>query len=117
MPMVCAKDVNRGHGATAPLPTLRVRAGLPALRCQLERRKIKTRGHRATDQRPVAGSRCSLPSIRWNDALRFVAGGYIRPQLDYTPPVVVGDLQDQRRAGVIVPDLHRIDAMPVRAFA
>jgi biopolymer transport protein ExbB len=31
--------------------------------------------------------------------------------------VLIGDLQDQRVAGVIVPDFDRIDAMPVRAFA
>src|SRR6185437_7876107 len=49
--------------------------------------------------------------------LRQLARGEIGAERDAAPSAVVGDLQGQRVAGIIMPDLDRIDAVPVRALA
>ena len=88
-----------------------------AHRRQFEFRKIETRRDRASDQRPVAGAFRGLPRLRRHDRLRHFAGGEIGTEPDAALAAVIGDLQRQRVAGVVMPDLHRIDAMPVRALA
>jgi hypothetical protein len=52
-----------------------------------------------------------------DNGLRHVAGGEIGTKPDAALVPIIGNLQTQRAAGVIMPDLHRVDAMPVRAFA
>ena len=95
----------------------RVSRRRPALRRQFELRKIESRRDGASDQRPVAGAFGGLPCVRRHDRLRHFAGGEIGTEPDAALAVIVGNLQRQRAAGVIMPDLHRIDAMPMRALA
>ena len=66
-------------------------------------------------QSPVLSAACQASGR--HDRLRLLAGRDVGAEPKTPLPVIVGDLQGQRAAGVIVPDLHRIDAMPVRAFA
>ena len=96
------------HGAAHP--------GLPSLRRQFEFRKFKSRRDGASSQRPVAGAFGGLPRMRWHDRLRHLAGGEIRTEPDAVLAVAIGDLQLKRAAGVIMPDLRRIDAVPMRPF-
>ena len=90
---------------------------LPILRRQFEFRKVESGRDGAADQRPVAGAFGRLPGMRRHDRLRRFAGSEVGAEPDAALPAVIGDLQRQRAAGVIMPDLHRIDAMPVRALA
>src|SRR3954467_4602306 len=90
---------------------------LPSLRRYLEPRKIKTGCDRAARQRPVAGAFGSLPRVYGNDGLRHVACGEGGTEPNAALAAIVGNLQAQGVACVIMPDLHRIDAVPVRAFA
>ncbi len=115
-----AKPINASGevvGFASALPTLRTTRWLPFLRRQFKRCKIKAGCHGAADQRPVAASLCGLPRTRGNDRLRHFAGGQIGAEPDGVAAQVIGDLQGQRATCVIMPDLHRIDAMPVRALA
>lgn len=56
-----------------------------------------------------------LPLIGRNDNLRALAPEYIRAQhmLPDGLPVVVGQVQSHGSAGVVVPDLGLVDAVPV----
>src|SRR6266481_6647787 len=90
---------------------------LPAFRRQLERCKIKSGRDRAADQGPVAAAFGGLPGVRRHDGLWQFAGREIRAEPETPLPVVIRSLQCQRAAGVIMPDLDRVDAMPVRALA
>src|SRR6266852_9245909 len=89
----------------------------PALGRYLERRKIKTGCDRTAHQGPVAGAFGSLPRVYGDNGLRHFARGDVRTKPDAALAAIVGNLQAQRVACIIMPDLHRIDAMPVRAFA
>jgi hypothetical protein len=55
--------------------------------------------------------------VRRHDRLRCFAASEIGAKPDAAPAAPIGDFQGQRVAGVIVPDLHRVDAVPVRALA
>src|SRR5262245_16215305 len=90
---------------------------LPVLRCQLEFRKLESGRDGAADQRPVAGALGRLPCMRRHDCLRGFARGKIGAKRDAVLAVRIRDSQRQRTPCVIVPGLHGIDAMPVRAFA
>ena len=90
---------------------------LSAFRRKLEFRKLKSRRHRAADQGPVAIALGGLPGVRRNDGLRCFAGRDIRAERHAASCTTISNLQRQRRARLIVPDLYRIDAMPVRALA
>ena len=103
--------LNDGHAC----PPYESRGSHP--RRQLEFRKIESRRDGASDQRPVAGAFGRLPGMRRHDRLRHFAGGEIGSEPEAALAAVIGDLQGQRAAGVIVPDLDGIDAMPVRALA
>src|SRR5258706_6555910 len=89
----------------------------PAPRRYLECRKIKTGRDRAAHQRPVTGAFGSLPCLYRDNGLRHFARSEIGTKSDAAPAAIVGNLQAQRVACVIMPDFHRIDAMPVRALA
>ncbi len=59
-----------------------------------------------------------MPGGRRHDGLGPFAGGDVGTELDRVRrAILIGDLQIERAAGVIVPDLDGIDAMPVRAVA
>jgi len=84
----------------------------------LEPPEFESGRHGATDQRPVTGGLRALPGIRRHDRLRPLAGreiGTERHQMRCA--AVMGDLQHQRTAGIVMPDLDGIDAMPVRTIA
>src|SRR5258705_4053652 len=89
----------------------------PAPRRYLERRKIKAGCDRAAHQRPVAGAFGSLPCLYRDNGLRHFARGEIGTESHAALAAIAGNLQAQRVARVVMPDLHRIDAMPVRALA
>src|SRR4051794_39642846 len=88
----------------------------PPLRRQLEFCKIKTGRDGAADQRPVAGAFGGLPRLRRYNRLRLIARGEIGAEPGAALAAIIGNLQGKRTAGVIMPDLHRIDAVPMRAL-
>src|SRR5207302_1457562 len=90
---------------------------LPTLRRQFETRKFESRRDGAADQGPIAVALGSLPGMRRDDHLRLFAGCEIRAELHDASAFVVGNSQRQRATSVIMPGLHGVDAMPVRAFA
>ena len=51
-----------------------------------------------------------------DDGLRLLAASEIGAKPDHPLAVVTGDPQRQRAAGVIMPDLGCIDAMPMGSF-
>src|ERR1700681_878353 len=88
----------------------------PSPRRPLKFSKLESRCNGAFDQRPVAAALGGLPRLRRHDGLRHLARGEIGPESELARAIAVGDLQLERGAGVRVPDLARIDAMPVRAL-
>ena len=107
--LIAAKDMiwKREHLPGSMLPQV-----VQPLRRQFEFCKIESRRDGAPHQRPVAGAFGGLPGMRRHDGLRHFAGGEIGTEPDGAPVIAVGDLQYQRAAGVIMPDLrpHRCDA-------
>src|SRR4029079_8061819 len=89
----------------------------PTFRCELEFSKLEPGRDGAADQGPVAIALGGLPGVRRHDRLRLFAACEIRTELYAALAIVASDLQRQRCARIIVPDLHGIDAMPVRALA
>ena len=90
----------------------------PVLRRHLERCKLKSRRDRAAHQCPRAEAFGSLPVAGRHDTLRPLAHRDVRADL-HAADRAAGSrhLQHQRRTRVVVPDLGRIDAMPVRSLA
>src|SRR5258708_19191008 len=84
---------------------------------QFEFCKIESGRNGASDQRPVAAALGRLPRLSGHDRLRLFAGAEMGTEPDRTPAAVIGDVQGQRAAGVIMPNLDCIDAVPVRALA
>src|SRR4051794_26916820 len=98
--------------ATAPQDDVGVCSALlrlPILLGEFELRKIESGRHGAADQRPVAGALGGLPGVRRNDGLRLFAGSEIRAEPETPLPAVIGNPQCQRAAGIVMPDLDRID--------
>ena len=97
----------------------RLGAGRPVRRRHLEAANSKSRRDRAADQRPVAEAFRRLPVARRHDALRPLArrDDRRRASCGGSRPRSSGHLEHQRRARIVVPDLDRIDPMPVRALA
>src|ERR1700754_430098 len=89
----------------------------PAFRRKLELRKIETRCDGASNQRPVAVAFGGLPNACGYDGLWHFAGGKIRAESNAMMAAVIRNQQRQRTSRVIMPDLDRIDAVPMRAFA
>src|SRR5882672_2066956 len=86
---------------------------------KLEPREFESGRHRAADERPSANAFRRLPGACRYDGLRALAGREIGPEPDALDRSLVarGDLECERRAGVEMPHLRRIDPMPVRALA
>src|SRR5262245_14344844 len=94
-------------------------SGFPAPRGKLEALEFETRGDRAADQRPVAEAFGRLPGTGRNNGLWPFAGGEIgseRYALNRRS-LANRDRERKRRACVVVPDLGRVDPMPVRTLA
>lgn len=75
------------------------------------------RRHRRAHERPLPQTLCPLPLAPRDHKLRCLAVEDVRPQHVVPGPraVVVAQIQAQRRAGVKVPHLGRVDdAMPAR---
>ena len=90
----------------------------PVLRRHLERCKVKSRRDRAAHQCPRAEAFGSLPVVGRHDALRPLAHRDVGAELHAADRAAGSShLQHQRRTRVVVPDLGRIDAMPVRSLA
>ena len=96
----CSRQCRRTN-PSAPIQTLRNQIRAP----------------RCIRPRPVAGTFRGLPCMGRHDRLRHFASSEIGTEPDAARAVAIGDLQGQRAAGVIMPDLHGIDAVPMRAFA
>src|SRR5262249_8729145 len=88
----------------------------PALGRGLEAFEFKSRRGRAADKRPFAACGRRLPGARWYHCLWALARRKVRSEDDALDRSLVccGDLERERRTGMIMPDLHRIDAMPTR---
>ena len=97
-----------------PILQFKFRASNPVRR-QFEFREFKSRRDGASRQRPVAAASGGLPCLRRNDRLRHFARGEIGTKSNAAPIIAIGDMQGQCAAGVIVPDLDRVDAMPMRS--
>src|SRR6516165_11319802 len=81
-------------------------------------RELERRRDRASDQRPVAGGLGALPGGCRHDRLWPLARGKIGPELHRVlAATLMCDLEIERAAGIVVPDLGGIDSMPVRAVA
>jgi hypothetical protein len=89
-----------------------------AARRELEPLELEARRHRAADQRPVAETLRRLPNVSRHDRLRAFATGKVGTQRHAVDGTVhVGrDLEPERRSGVVMPCLDRIDPVPVRAL-
>src|SRR5262245_14621708 len=55
--------------------------------------------------------------MRRHDGLRLLAGGKVGLKPDGRGAAVRADAKHQRRAGIPMPGLDRVDAMPMRALA
>jgi hypothetical protein len=90
----------------------------PILGSKLKAGELETRRDRAAAERPLAKACGGLPGAGANDRLRPFACREIRPERDALDwrPFLLGDLEQQRRARIVVPDLGCIDPMPVRAL-
>jgi hypothetical protein len=113
--------LRRGHrsgleGASAFTASICFRA--PAGRRKLEAVECKARRDGAAEKRPFAEGFGGLPGMRRNHRLRRFAGGKIgaEAQPDYGT-ARLGDGEFERRAGIPMPDLGGVDAMPMRALA
>jgi len=91
----------------------------PAHRRQLEAFEVEAGRHGAADQSPRAEACRRLPNVSRHDRLRAFARGKVRPERHALDGVVLGggDLESERRSGVVMPGLDRIDPVPVRALA
>ena len=88
---------------------------LPPRRRKLEAREAETRRNGAADQRPLAERLRRLPRAGRYHALRPFALRKVRTETDRLYRCAIrGDPQQKRRAGMEMPDLDRVDTMPVR---
>src|SRR5690606_40716682 len=85
---------------------------------ELEPREFEAWSNRAPDERPAAEASGALPVVRRNDDLRALAckKRWSEPD-DLFGATVRRDAKLKRRPGIPVPNLHRVDAMPVRGLA
>src|SRR5258707_214229 len=95
----------------------RFAARRPVRRRQFEALEGETGRDCTTHQCPVADTFRRLPGARGHRHLWNFARGNIAAEPDdfFSCPIDHGQLE--RRTGVKVPDLDRVDSMPVRAFA
>src|SRR5262245_36105082 len=98
-------------------PLSAVLSRFPVLRGKLETGEFETRRNRAANQCPVAEAFGRLPGASRNNRLWSFAGREIGPERDALDRPSLRDLKRKRGAGVVVPDLGRVDPMPVRALA
>src|SRR6185312_4005290 len=90
----------------------------PAGRRQFEALELEGGRHRAADECPQPERTRRLPDMSRRDSLRQLANAEVtaQPQVPYLV-AIVAQRQLERSAGVMMPDLVGIDAMPVRALA
>jgi len=81
--------------------------------------KREAGAYRAADQGPVACGFRRLPPVFRHDPLRALAIRDVRPEADVGPWSCgrLAPFQGKRRARVIVPDLDRIDLVPMAWLA
>src|SRR4029079_1851105 len=91
--------------------------GLPARRGQFEPIKRKAGRDGTAGQRPVSKAFGGLPRARRYRHLWHLACMNVGAKSENFFLGSVDDLEPECRASVIVPDLHRVDAMPVRSLA
>src|SRR5579885_102539 len=89
----------------------------PARRRQFEAVEIEGRRHCAAGERPIAGALGRLPGARRHDHLRDLAGMDVGTKADNLLFGAIHDFELERRAAIVMPDLDRIDAVPMRALA
>src|SRR5581483_3633644 len=110
-------------GGWIPGPPLRgvpERRGLfwpPAGRGEFEIIELEAGRHGAADQSPVAQRFRGLPGARRDRELRHLVGVNVGAQRHDLLLGAVDHFELERAAGVIVPDLDGVDAVPVRALA
>src|SRR5207248_2771930 len=93
-------------------------ARVPPLGRELEAGEFEPGRHRAADQGPFAETFGRLPHMCRHDGLRALAGGKIgaEPQARHWAGLA-RRCEREGRARVPVPDLDRVEAMPMRALA
>ena len=96
-------------------PTLSVR--FPARRCEIEAVGGERGRHRAADERPVASAPRRLPRVRGHDQLWSFAVREIGAEHRGEDAAGGRGRMVDRRAEIVMPDLDRVDAMPLRHFA
>src|SRR5260370_12546052 len=93
------------------------------LRCptawrQLDPLELKTRRDGAADQRPVAETLRRLPGVSRHNRLRALPGSKIAAERHTRDAAfALRDFERKRRAGMPMPNFHRVDTMPVRTLA
>src|SRR4051794_11163043 len=90
----------------------------PSFGRHLKGRKLECRRNRAADQRPVAQTLSRLPSLRWDNDLRSCAADEVgsESQPCCRAGIMQRNLQLERGASMIVPDLHGIGLVPAGAL-
>src|SRR5579862_4210348 len=90
----------------------------PSRRRELKALELETRCHGAAAERPVAEGLRRLPSVSRHGGLRPFAGGKIAAQLEMLDATrIMGDFERKRCAGIPMPHLGGVDAVPMRALA
>ena len=111
------EGISGNSGRTALNPERGVAASIPAAPIRTRRIRMPERrcSRPASNRRSLRG----LPAPGRHDSLGTLARRQIRAEHEAAnrSGLGVGDLQHQRRAGVKMPDLGGVDAVPVRAFA
>ena len=107
-----ADDLAATVGTARGLPL----TGRPAGWCQLEGIEGERRRHRAADEDGAVDRSSRLPGPGRDDRLGPLAGGEVGAEHDLGHRSIVGggDRQEERAARVVVPDLGRVDPVPVR---
>ena len=91
---------------------------LPARWSKLKPLEAESWSDCAANERPVAERFRRLPGICWHGGLRPLAIREVGSEADrFDGCSILRDAQSERRAGVEMPDLNGINAVPVRALA
>src|SRR5689334_16418269 len=101
-----------GHGNPSLSPLI---GGRPARRGQFESVKRKSGRNSTSGERPVAEAFGRLPGARGYRHLRHLAGMNVGTKSENLFLGAVDDLELERSASVIMPNLHCVDAVPVRS--
>jgi hypothetical protein len=101
-----------------PFRAPRFHSGSQLFGASSKTRELKTGRHGATAERPIAECLCRLPSVSRHDGLRAFAGAEIAAEPhSLAASIFTHDFKFECSAGIPMPNLNGVDAMPMRALA